>query len=329
MTIRLSVKKVYFVAILLIVLLGGFLRFNNLGVKEFSSTELNTVLTIELSFFDMAIDRLKLGTIPFYYVLLKLFTKIFGVSEFSLRFFSAFLGTLSVYVIFLIGRFVFNSKVALIAAFLFSVSRNHLFFSQWARANSACLFFLLVSIYFFMQAVSKNENGFWKKYTLFRIIALYLYGFPIFISLAEFLHMIIFCKDKEKIKKFLFSTALIVVFLLPFWISIIFLIPQTAQESGYIYIQNLPSSETLRSFYLAWGNSHLFYNRTGGRLFLYPMMFLSGIIICFIRNKLYGLNLKRNVWSGSVTLSGFVFLWFLSQLASFMYLLVFSLNGLK
>jgi len=308
MIIRLNVKKVCSIAILMIVLLGGFLRFYNLGVKEFSSTELNTVLAIGLNFQDMFLDRLKLGTIPVYYILLKFWAGLFGESQVSLRLLSALFGTLSIYILFLIGREVFNSKIALIAAFLFSLSRNHLFFSQWARANAPCLFFLLISVFFFIKAMKNNNDGSWRKYTIFRVIALYLYGFPIFISLAELVYVSAFCRKREKIKKFLFSMALAVIALLPFWISIVFLIPQTAQSSGSIYIPNLPNSEAMNQFFLAWGNSHIIVNDWGGKVFLYPVLFLFGSIVSIFKYISALRNTKMNNTPSNASLYGLVFL---------------------
>src|SRR3990167_4926541 len=88
------------------------------------------------------------GEMPVYYILVHYWTKIFGLSEFKLRFFSAIFGIASIYMIFLLGKTIFNEKVGLIAAFILSINHQHIYYSQEARNYSFLVFLALLSAYY-------------------------------------------------------------------------------------------------------------------------------------------------------------------------------------
>ena len=70
---------------------------------------------------------------PLYFYILYFIFKIFGYTTFVARFFSAVLGVISIYALYVFSKEVFNKKVALISSFLLSINSFHLYYSQEAR----------------------------------------------------------------------------------------------------------------------------------------------------------------------------------------------------
>lgn len=269
-----------------IVVLGAVLRFYNLGNKEFSITELNIVRSIDFNYAKMIEERLWLAHNPLFCIIIKFISENFGSTEFNLRFLSALLGSCSVYVLFLIGKALFDTKTALVASFLLAISRFNLFYSQWLRSNGPCLFFVLLSIYFFIKAVNENKGEFWRKYGLLRVIALYLHGLPILVTFLDILYFIFFIRDGSRVKNFLKSMSIIIISLAPFWFYFAFQIPETA-GSSLLYTTELsaPNLSILKEFYISLNRSSLSFGSDGEGIYLYPVFCFLGIVLSFLKHK--------------------------------------------
>ncbi len=133
-------KKLVGIALLLILLCGGFLRFYRLGEK---SLWLDEITTYEIS--TGGINILK-SSHSGYFLLTKLATKL-GTGEFVLRLPSAILGILGILAIFLLSRAAFDERTALIAALTLSIWTEHINFSQEARYYSAMFCYSTVVFY--------------------------------------------------------------------------------------------------------------------------------------------------------------------------------------
>lgn len=97
---------------------------------------------------------------PFYYLVLKIWSYIFSTNEIALRFPSIVFGLLTVYLVYLIGKKLFSSKVGLIAGALLATSGLHIYYSQEARMYSLTAFLVSFLIYLFLK----------KKWLIFSII---------------------------------------------------------------------------------------------------------------------------------------------------------------
>lgn len=83
---------------------------------------------------------------------------VFGENSFGWRFPQAVLGVLSIYMIFLIAKFIFkDSLLALLSAFTFSLDGLPLVLSRMGMNDSYVLFFSLLSVYLFISA-SENKT---------------------------------------------------------------------------------------------------------------------------------------------------------------------------
>jgi 4-amino-4-deoxy-L-arabinose transferase-like glycosyltransferase len=93
---------------------------------------------------------------PLWFFLGDIFLKILGITIFSLRFTSFIFGSISILLVYLIAKRIFNKKIALISSFLLSVSFFTIRYTL-IEMDLSCLFFLLLAIYYFIVSVLDNS----------------------------------------------------------------------------------------------------------------------------------------------------------------------------
>lgn len=124
------------------------------------------------------------------------FLKI-GLGEIGIRFFWVLLSTCNIVLIFLIGKALFNKKIALIASFLFSVFYIDLFYTSRLLVDMPQIFFILLSAYFFIQGYMLNGN----KKLIWLIIPILIFGMLLRFTVGLFLIiLILFLLITEKFK---------------------------------------------------------------------------------------------------------------------------------
>lgn len=134
--------------LILILILGIILRF-------YAVTNITTVAD-EMIHSVHAIDIIKSGVInhqnesPAWSYLTDIAYRIFGVNAFSSRFLSFFFGSLSILLVYLLGKELFNEKIGVIASFLLAISSYHLRYALM-EMDETLIFFLLLGFYFFIK----------------------------------------------------------------------------------------------------------------------------------------------------------------------------------
>jgi 4-amino-4-deoxy-L-arabinose transferase-like glycosyltransferase len=124
---------------------------NTFTPKEFWSPK-----TIE-DFYD-SIRRSDIGNSPFYYLLLHIWIKLFGMSDFSVRFMSVLFSCATVILMFFFIKEHFkNLKLAVLGAFLMSIEPFFIAMSQQTRNYSMTFFLTLLTTHIFLKII-KNED---------------------------------------------------------------------------------------------------------------------------------------------------------------------------
>ena len=138
-------------ALLTILAVAAMLRFFGLDFQSPWLDELHTLIETnpELTykeFYDLMLNSEHMPHL--YYVLVRAFNMIFGVSLFGIRAFSALIGTTSVYAIFLLGKELYSKKAGYIAAIFLAINSTHIFYSQEIRPYILLCLFTCVSFLF-------------------------------------------------------------------------------------------------------------------------------------------------------------------------------------
>lgn len=180
-------KRITYLILVLIILLGGFLRIYNLSGSPpslnwdeaawgYNAYSLSETLRDEygkvLPVFTRSFDEYK-STLPLY--LMIPFIKIFGLNEFGIRFPSALVGTLAIILIFLLTRQIFrDERIALVSSFVFAIEPWAVHLSRVYYDANEALFFLLLGFLLFLY--SQKKHYLLAFSTLSFMLSLYTYN---------------------------------------------------------------------------------------------------------------------------------------------------------
>lgn len=105
---------------------------------------------------------------PLFYLMEKLWTTIFGLSEVSLRMPSVIFSLLAGYVVYLIGKKIKNEKVGIISSVLFLVNPLVMYYSQEARMYMMAVFFCTLILYAFID-INNNKKVSSRSWFIFNL----------------------------------------------------------------------------------------------------------------------------------------------------------------
>ena len=130
-----SNKKNVLVILILIIVLGAFLRFYNIPKFSLWADEAYVVRFVQNNSLKDIVTGKEFdpGNPPFYYILFGLWTNIFGYGKLAVRFLPAIFGILSIPLVFVVGKKLLNTESGLIAALILSASPFHIDHSQSTR----------------------------------------------------------------------------------------------------------------------------------------------------------------------------------------------------
>ncbi|GEM_PF-3143573 len=137
----------FFLALLVI---GTILRLYNLAEESVWVDEAFTYHYVTLSWADL-LNVLKNDVHPFlFYALTKIVVFFFGFSETVLRALPFLFGSLSIPLLFLLTKKLYDFRTALLSTFFFTLSYTFILYSQEAKMYAQLVFFILASVYTFI-----------------------------------------------------------------------------------------------------------------------------------------------------------------------------------
>ncbi|PIP74689.1 MAG: hypothetical protein CO135_01460 [Candidatus Levybacteria bacterium CG_4_9_14_3_um_filter_35_16] len=229
-----KLKKNYYFWLLLTLLLAAFLRFYQLGniPSGFLNDEANKgydVYSLLATGKDQWVSFLPLinlrgfGDYPplVYHYLSIIPVLLFGLNEFSIRFISAIAGISSVFLIYLLGKKIFNEKVGVFSALSLAIFPWAIGLSRVAmEANIAITLFLGALIFGLKNRETKRIRNLIIS-TFF--LALTIYTYSAFILFAPIVFIVIIIdnsyKNKIKLKKVLIPLLIFLLLITPIFIK--------------------------------------------------------------------------------------------------------------
>ena len=158
---------------------GLFLRLHGLERLSFWFDEACTTWRIHQPFGQIPFHH-QVDSVPFlYYYLLKCWSWIWRDTDFSLRLFSALLGTAAIPVVFFLGRSLFDAPTGLMASLLLALSSYHLQYSQEARCYALLTVLFGLTWYFLSNVLRDPKTSHWSGYVLCGILLIYCHGVSI------------------------------------------------------------------------------------------------------------------------------------------------------
>jgi len=219
----------YSLFLILVILLAAFLRFYQLGniPAGLTNDEANTghdAYSILLTGKDqwgtfLPITNFKgFGDFPppVYRYLSVLPIHFFGLNQFSVRFISALAGTLSVLMLYFVGKKLFNKKIAIFSSILFAIMPWAIGLSRVAIESNVAILFLLIAIWFgFNNSRNKIRNFTISVISL--AVSAYTYSaYSLFVPLV-FIVLIFenFYKTKLSYKNIILPLVIFLILILP------------------------------------------------------------------------------------------------------------------
>lgn len=209
-----KVMKRYIVIILaLIFILGAILRLYNIGEKSLWFDEASNITSAMKS--RSFILQPPYNYKPLYLLLLRAWIGIFGISALTSRLLTALLGIFSAFLVFSIGKSLFNIEVGLISSFFLSISVFHIFHSQQVGPETFLLFLALLSFYSFIKFLKKRKTNYLIINLILNILIIYTYPIGFLIILSQLFYIIsnYGLLKKSELKKWLVSQSVLVLLL--------------------------------------------------------------------------------------------------------------------
>ena len=180
-------KKRIFLILLAIVFLGGFLRFWQLGqhpvslsIDELSIgynaySILKTAHDEHGQFLPLAFRSVWDYKAPVLIYLMTPAIALLGLNEFGVRFTIAFLGTLTIFFIYLLTKELTKKEiVALGASFSLAISPWHLQASRMTHDAVLALLFLIIGAWLFLRSIERKNQWLWLS-AIFLTLSMYAY----------------------------------------------------------------------------------------------------------------------------------------------------------
>jgi len=212
--------------LLLITLLGGLFRFWKLSSYPVSLTidevavgydSYSILKTSRDSFGDfLPLSFRSIGDYksPALFYLMAPSILVFGLNEFGVRFVIAFLGTLTIpLVYFLIFQLTKNRSWAFFSAFSLAISPWHINFSRWSYDAMVALFFILLGTWLFLRGLERKGQLLWLGGAFFVFSSYAYHAEKLFAPILFLGLLIIFRKELLKNKTALLK-MLVIMFII-------------------------------------------------------------------------------------------------------------------
>lgn len=205
---------------------------------------------------------------PLYNLFLHVWMKIFGISEFALRFPSAVFGALSVALLYLIGKKIISDKAGVVAAILVMAHPFYMEHSQEVRGYSMLCFTSLLSMYYFpFHYDFKNK----KTFIFVSLLAPWTHAYGIFVLVAQNIYVLLKkYLDQDSVEKNRFMKewvrvqSLILLICCPWYVS--FLLKSDVYQNRFKWISKIdpPGLDEIFRVYIGFNLPSFFLLILGG-----------------------------------------------------------------
>lgn len=138
---------------------------------------------------------------PLYYLVLHYWMSLFGDSEFSTRLLSVIFGVLAVFMVYKLGRMLFDDETAAIASVLAAVSPFYIYYSQETRMYIMAAFLALTSMYCFLKLLEEKKYIYSIGYVISTVSLIYTHYAGVLIIITQniyFFTLFLFSRKRSR-----------------------------------------------------------------------------------------------------------------------------------
>jgi uncharacterized membrane protein len=179
----------------LLLLLALTLRVFHLMHESVSGDEAFSISLTQLPLGD-EVHKLVLDMVhpPLHYLALRGWLKLFGFGLLQARVLSVIFGALAVIFLYWLAKYLFDRRVAAVAALLMAVSQLAIMFSQEARPYALMHTLALLSAYLFLRALREQRAGLWWGFVGATVLLIYTNYFGVLLLAGLLLVAMIYPK---------------------------------------------------------------------------------------------------------------------------------------
>lgn len=157
-----------------ILIIGFLLRIVSLNQSLWLDEAISIQAVKNFSYLDI-ISKFSPGDLhpPLYYLMLKMWSNVFGTTEIAIRLLSVTFGVSTMYFLYRIGEKLFNKYIGITCLILLTFSPLHIYYSQEARMYVPAAFFSIAAVWFFVNLITSDKQKLLDKF-LFVISAVML-----------------------------------------------------------------------------------------------------------------------------------------------------------
>jgi 4-amino-4-deoxy-L-arabinose transferase-like glycosyltransferase len=182
----------HYVALGAIIVAGAVLRLTALNRQSLWFDEVDVVVRAQRPLDVVLRTFVQAGENgPLYNILLALWIRIAGISEIAVRFPSAVAGTLSIPLVYMLGRRLAGPTTGLLAAGLLAISPYHVWYSQEAKMYAVVVLVALASTYSLVMALEENLALWWAAYALVTTLMFYTHVATVLVFVAQTLYVVL------------------------------------------------------------------------------------------------------------------------------------------
>ena len=166
----------HYALLFLITLVAAALRLYKLGAWSFWIDEIYTInhATAHFSSLELILDHIPPAKnwVPLSVILTAQALNVLGVNEWSARLTSALIGMLTIPILYVPIKKIFDRQVALIAMLLLAVSSWHIFWSQNARFYTALMLIYSLALFAFHFGLERNRPQYFVVFYILFYLAM-------------------------------------------------------------------------------------------------------------------------------------------------------------
>ncbi|MFA6291854.1 MAG: glycosyltransferase family 39 protein, partial [Victivallales bacterium] len=162
--------------LIIIFAVAVFFRVFNISHTSLWTDELATYWAATAPTVDESIARVAAtqGQSPFYFLLERFILDILPANEFSVRLLSLVASLISVFLMYSLGKLIFNDdSKALFASLLFAIHEVSIYYAQEARSYSLGIMFALLGQIYFLKLFRRKSFSDFILYMVFSILTFY------------------------------------------------------------------------------------------------------------------------------------------------------------
>lgn len=155
---------------------------------------------------------------PLFELLLHVWIKLFGITETAVRMLPCLLSSLTLLLIYGIGKSFFSTKVAVVASLLFTFSSFELYFAHETRAYSLFMFLGAASMLAYLQLRQSPKS---KKYGVLLVLAnsllIYTHFLGFFVPFVQLFATLILKEPRQKLlKRYILYSGIVFLLYAPY-----------------------------------------------------------------------------------------------------------------